>query len=294
MAPIPWKVSLHGGHCGEYCDHAKGTLREVLEAAVRFGYHTFGLSEHAPRLGAHLLYDAERQMGWDVPRLEANFERYARDSAALATEFEGRLAVLRGFEIEVAPEARYVEIMQGYRERYAFDYIVGSVHHVGEVLIDGPPEDFARAVEAHGGLEPLARAYYAKVGEMVERLRPEVVGHLDLIRRNAPSHHSVETQTVRRAALESLEAVRDAGAILDVNTAGYRKGLGCPYPRPWLVQAARDMGVPFCFGDDSHGPQQVGAGIQDARDYLLENGVTTVTLLAREERGIVHRTASLT
>jgi hypothetical protein len=33
-------VSLHGGHSREYCDHARSTLREILEAAVACGYDT--------------------------------------------------------------------------------------------------------------------------------------------------------------------------------------------------------------------------------------------------------------
>src|SRR5438045_1413741 len=40
--PENWRVSLHGGHSGEFCDHAEGTLREILTAAVAAGYHTFG------------------------------------------------------------------------------------------------------------------------------------------------------------------------------------------------------------------------------------------------------------
>ena len=24
-----WKISLHGGHSGEFCEHAEGTLRET-------------------------------------------------------------------------------------------------------------------------------------------------------------------------------------------------------------------------------------------------------------------------
>ena len=45
-----WKTSLHGGHSGEFCEHASATLRELLEAAVEFGFDTFGVSEHAPRV----------------------------------------------------------------------------------------------------------------------------------------------------------------------------------------------------------------------------------------------------
>jgi histidinol-phosphatase (PHP family) len=288
-----WKVSLHGGHSGDYCDHAAGTLREVLDAAVAQGYHTFGVSEHAPRIGDEFLYDTERDMGWDVAKIEADFERYAADSCALIDEFSAKLCVLRGFEIEVVPHDRYASIMLGLRERHAFDYIVGSVHFVEGVTIDGPMALFEKALDMQGGLENLGERYYESVAEMVEALKPEVVGHLDLIRKNAPSNEAVETPRLRDAALRTLDVIAWNGGILDLNTAGYRKGLGSPYPAPWLVRAAAERNIGFCFGDDSHGPEQVGAGIEEARQYLLDLGVTHITALTRAEGGIQKNVVSL-
>ena len=288
-----WKVSLHGGHSGAYCDHAEGTLSETLEAAVDFGYHTFGLTEHAPRHGIHLLYEEEVRMGWDVEKIVRDFENYAADAARLAEEFEGRLIVLRGFEAEVAPSDRYVELMLDYRERFGFDYMVGSVHFVDDVCIDSSKGDFELAEGMQGGLEKLGIRYYEEVAQMVRALNPEVVGHLDLIRRHAPSQEALQTPEIRYAALQALEVIRDRGCILDLNTAGYRKGLGTPYPAPWLVQQARDMGIGFCFGDDSHSPKEVGAGIEDARRYLQENGVRELTTLTREEGTVVRKTVPL-
>ncbi|HLV82035.1 MAG TPA: hypothetical protein VKT32_17225, partial [Chthonomonadaceae bacterium] len=128
--------------------------------------------------------------------------------------------------------------------------------------------------------------YYEQVGEMVESLRPDVVGHLDLVKKNAQAAGfetaALVTAPARAAAERALEAVRAAGAILDLNTAGWRKGLGEPYPAPWLVARAQAMGVPFCFGDDSHRPADVGAGLAEARDYLLRLGVSTIAVLTRE------------
>ncbi len=54
-------VSLHGGHSGEFCDHAEGSLREILDAAIDAGYHTFGVSEHAPRCEDRFTYPNERK-----------------------------------------------------------------------------------------------------------------------------------------------------------------------------------------------------------------------------------------
>lgn len=290
---VPWKVSLHGGHSGEFCKHARGTLREILEAAVAYGFHTFGVAEHAPRAESRFLYPEEIELGYDVARIDADFDAYAREAEALAREFEGRLRVLRGFELEVVPQDGYAELMLALRRRYAFDYVVGSVHHVDDISIDGPKAEFEGLVRRFGSLERLAVRYYQLVAEMVLAVRPEVVGHLDLIRKNAPLDESLDTPPIRRAAETALEAVAECNAILDLNTAGYRKGLGTPYPAPWLVRAASEMGLAFCFGDDSHSPSEVGAGIDEARRYLLDNGVNTVAYWVRQDAGLRRETASL-
>ncbi len=198
----------------------------------------------------------------------------------------GRLTVLRGFEAEVVPEAAWAPRMRALRQRHRFDYVVGSVHYVDEVQIDGTAEQLSGVVASRGGLGAVAEAYYERVERMVEELAPEVVGHLDLVRKMAAPFGSVDTPAARRAAERALEAVAAAGSILDLNTAGLRTGLGHPYPAPWLVRRAHAMGIPFCFGDDSHGPDQVGAGLAAGRDYLLSLGVEEITALDRRDGAV--------
>ncbi len=286
-----WRVSLHGGHSGEFCDHAQGTLRETVEAAVAFGYHTYGVAEHAARVESRFLYHEEIAMGWDINKVQRDFEAYARTVRQLADEFADRITILCGFEADIIPADRYTGLMLGYREQFGFDYMVASAHYVDEVLIDGHKEAFDQALEIQGGLEPLAVRYYESVAEMTATLKPEVIGHLDVIRKLAPA--PCDTPAIRRAAGAALEVIREHGCIIDVNTAGYRKGHGTPYPAPWLVLQARDMGIPFCFGDDSHAPDHVGLGIDRAREYLLENGVSTITTLVPQQDGLAREVVPL-
>lgn len=289
----PWRVSLHGGHSGDYCDHAEGSLREILDAAAAAGMHAYGITEHAPRSQTRYLYAEEVAMGWDVAHLARRFARYAREVETLRAEYAGRIAVLKGFEAEVVPPDSYAGEMLALKAEGGFDYIVGSVHYVGGVIIDYTQEQFARAAADCGGVAALAERYYETMTEMIDRLRPEVVGHFDLIRRNAPDEASVSGPRVRDAAFRALDAAAACGAILDVNTGGYRKGLGRPYPAPWIVEAALARGVEFCFGDDSHRPEEAGAGIEEARDYLLALGVTRITALERTGAGIARRAIPL-
>ena len=53
------------------------------------------------------------------------------------------------------------------------------------------------------------------------------------------------------------------------------------------------MGIGVCFGDDSHGPDQVGAGIEEARFYLLDNGISEIRTLAKEGDRVVRRSVPL-
>jgi histidinol-phosphatase (PHP family) len=87
----------------------------------------------------------------------------------------------------------------------------------------------------------------------------------------------------------AVDAAVRYGAIFDLNTAGYRKGLPTPYPAPWLLELVRDRGGVFCFGDDSHCVADVAAGIDNARRYLLDHAIDSVTVLTREDGRITKR-----
>jgi histidinol-phosphatase (PHP family) len=116
---------------------------------------------------------------------------------------------------------------------------------------------------------------------------------LDLVRRHGGDDPALETPAVRERARAVLALMKEHDAILDINTAGYRKGLGSPYPTPWLLEAARNLGVACCFGDDAHRVLEVGAGILEAREYLLAHGIAEVTVLVREAAGLGRRKAAL-
>jgi len=288
------RVSMHGGHSGTFCDHAHDTLDAVVRAAATTGYEVYALTEHAPRYAPEHLYDDERTRGRSVDDLVAIFDAYAAQSREIQLAPPTGVRVVRGFECEVLPTGRYGEVMSELRRRHDFDMIVGSVHHLFEIPLDGPLEDFDAIVERCGSVERTYIAYYEAVTEMIEVLRPEVVGHLDLITKHGHRRGDPHSPAIAQAAFAALDAAARAGAILDLNTAGYRKGLGRPYPAPWLVRAALERGVSFCPGDDAHSVGDVGAGIEDALSYLAAHGATSIAWVEPGAHGIERCSAPLT
>lgn len=277
---IPYKVSLHGGHSGQFCDHAKGTLREMVEAAITAGMPIFGLSEHCPRYDEKDLFPSERELGFDVNKLIELFESYSKEASLLQEEYKDKIELLRGFEIEVVDES-YYQRMTKLKTEGKFDYIVGSLHHLRGRCIDGWPKLFYEIAHQCGGLEPMAVEYYKEVQLMIEGLKPEVVGHIDLLSKFCDDDDSLSTPKIQRQMRSTLESAKAAGSILDLNVYPFRKGKKYPYPAPWIVKMALEIGVPFCFGDDSHSPDTVGVGIEEGRNYLLEQRVTSITALTK-------------
>ena len=284
-----WRVSMRGGHSSEGSTHGSSTLTELLDAAVARGMRTYGLSNHAPASDARFLADDERAAGIDIRQRFAQFEAYAALSKAAVEDYAGRLEVLRGFEAEVVPTATYVEDMSKLRERYGFEYVVGSVHFVGEMPIDVSRELFDVAVARLGGLEQLLVRYYQEVARMIEGLRPEVVGHFDLPRLLSDGHPAHESRRVTATANEALEVIAGVGSLLEVNTSGYRKGLRWPYPAPQPVRRAAELRIAMTFSDDSHQAAQVGSHLETARAYLQGCGVRSIGALGRAADGSIER-----
>ena len=276
--------SFHGGHSGEFCRHAGSTLEEILETAARRGFTTYGVSEHGPKERERDLQDDEQ--GLTPEDTQAIFRRYTERALELRGRLEGRLEVLVGFETDMVPPDRWPAFMAEIRSWAAFDYIVGSVHHVGEWPIDVSVELFEQACDAYGGRDALDRAYFDQVAELVTTLRPEVAGHLDLIRLcqgDQPAFAAGTWPHIERA----LEAVRAAGSLLDVNAATVRKRAGPVYPLPPILERAREMEIGVTLGDDSHGPDHVGLGLEESVRAIGAAGYREIHCLRRRDGAVV-------
>ncbi len=276
---MPW-FSYHGGHSGQFARHAAGSLTEVVESAIRAGFSTYGLSEHAPRYRAKDLFPDESDLTpEDLVRM---FEEYVQTALALRDRHADRIELLIGFETEVLPPQSWPERMRDLERRHPeLEYMVGSVHHLGDASIDMHPKFTARVAEEVGGRDTLERLYFEQVTEMVERLRPEVVGHFDLIRKFEGDEKTFAPETWREIE-RALEAVRAAGAALDVNAAPARRKFGPVYPIPAILERAREMEIPVTLGDDSHGPADVGVGLDACMRAIAQAGYRSVHYLTGE------------
>lgn len=259
-------ISYHGGHSGQFCDHAKeGSLREVVKAYVEKGFKAFGITEHQPRNKEKFLYPEEKAKGRTCEDLFKIFAAYVKEARFLQKEFADRADILVGFETEVCDQDAF-ELIESLRKEYQTDYVVGSVHHVAGIPIDFDLATYNSAVEKAGSLESLYLQYYDAQYELIQRIKPEIIGHMDLIKLFSPDF--VLTQNILNAIKRNIKSAVQYGCIFEVNSRAFYKNFTEPYPSIAVLKVIKEEGGSITLGDDSHGAEQVGLNYNRAVEAI--------------------------
>jgi histidinol-phosphatase (PHP family) len=264
------KVSVHGGHSGQYCLHARNTLDEVVQAYIAEGYSWVGITEHMPPLDDSRRYPDEAEQGVSAAQLKAQFRAYFAEVRQLQTRYADRIRLVAAFETETYHgSAAFVrELIDETRP----DYIVGSVHHVGGIGIDVNRELYEEARAWAGSLEQLYCRYFDLQLAMMQELKPSVIGHFDLIRIFDDDYlDTLALPSVWSRVERNLGFIAEQGFVLDFNLRGFDKAFE-QYPSLPVLKLALQLGIAIVPGDDSHGVASVGRNYQRGVELLQSLG----------------------
>ena len=229
----------HHSHSGQFCNHASDTLEEVVQKAVASGMTTMVLTEHVAR-DKQDLYPGEEIHPHYLYGLEKLFDDYYHEAIRLQSKYKNEIAILIGFEGEwIRPES--LDIIQSVIARHKIDLFIGSVHHVHTIPIDFDDATYQQAREVSGGTdEKLFADYFDSQYDMLQKLQPPIVGHLDLIRLKSddPDRPWTSMPSVWAKIRRNLEYIAEYGGVLEINTSALRKGLQQPYPRAEICEVS--------------------------------------------------------
>jgi histidinol-phosphatase (PHP family) len=160
------------------------------------------------------------------------FDNFFTEATRLQSVYSDKIQILIGFESEwIRPST--MQIIQGILDKYTFDFFMGSIHHTHTIPIDFDRATYEKARDKAGGKdEQLFENYFDEQYDMLQALKPPVVGHFDLIRLLS-DHQNTEfegMEGVWERMERNLEFIASYGGLLELNSAGLRKGLAEPYP----------------------------------------------------------------
>jgi histidinol-phosphatase (PHP family) len=250
------KFDFHTHH--DRCGHARGSVRDYIEAAINKDLDIIGISDHSPYFASD-----DDQPYPHITMARSTFPEYVAEILQLKKEYKDKIEVLLGVESDFFPE--HVDIYRSYYEKYPFDYIIGSVHHVDEISIFH--KDRWEGLSQQEKMRTKENYYKLIEGSARSRMF-QILGHIDAMKGVYPSFSSIQTAAID----QTLKVISEYDIAIEVNTSGKTKDCGGWYPADDILERALHYGAKITFGSDAHDPERVGDDFELVKQRLKEIG----------------------
>ena len=242
-------------------------VERYLTAAEEAGIEELGVSEHVYRFRQAL--DV-----WDHPFWVEN----ARDDLDAYRDFVRTTPLRLGLEVDFIPgrEDRIANLL----EAKDLDYVIGSVHFVGDHAVDHEGWD---AWGASGDPDAVWRKYFETLAEAARSGLFDVLAHPDLVKVWGRARPAPERDP-RFYYEPAVGAIAETGIAVEVSTAGLRKPVGEIYPSPQFAAMCVDAGATFALSSDAHVPADVGYEYERAIEAMDGWGVKEIAVFEDRER----------
>jgi len=268
------RISLHGGHSGQFCNHARDLLEDIVLQYIELGFKRVGITEHIPPVNDDFLYPEEKALHLTAVDLNKRFENYFKTLNHLKKKYSAEIKLFAGMETEAY--TGYIPHVKRLISTFQPDYIVGSVHHIHDIYFDYSREDYDKAAAVCGSYEALYETYFDRQHEMIQALKPFVVGHFDLIRIYDQAYAKrLLNPKIQEKVLRNLRLIKSLNLVMDFNLRPLARGEKEPYLTDSVLNAVKEMDIPVVPGDDSHGVNEAGGHVDKAIEILKARGFNT-------------------
>jgi histidinol-phosphatase (PHP family) len=243
-------------------------VARYLDAAKQAGIEELGVSEHVYRFRQAL--EVSRHPFW---------EEQAVDDLDAYCEFVRTTPLRLGIEVDfiAGQEDRIAGLLDG-RD---FDYVIGSVHQMGDRrMVDHAGYD---VWDGEADADRVWERYFALLADAARSGLFDVLAHPDLVKMWGPERPWPDLDP-RFHYDRAVEAIVESGIAVELSTAGLRKPVGEMYPSREFCELCVEGGVVFALSSDAHAPEQIGFEYGRARELLAELGVGELCVFERRER----------
>ncbi len=250
---------------------SEADVRKMIEGAMQKGLKEICLTDHYDK-------DYPTEPGEETPAFVFGPEEYFRVLEECRREYADRITVKIGVETGLQPH-----LGGFYRElagRYPFDFVIGSVHLIG----GADPYDGAVFQGRSDG-----QVYSQMFKETLDNLERtdsfDVLGHIDYVVRYGKRKAEEYSYAALSDEIDAvLKKVLDMGKGIELNTSGFRYGLGFCHPHPDILRRYRALGGEIItVGSDAHCPQYIAYGFDRAKDILSDCGFRYYTVFEQRK-----------
>jgi histidinol-phosphatase (PHP family) len=245
---------------------AKGTMEEYIKIAEEKKIEEIGFSEHI------LLKHFENRSDLLIREMPNYVQGF------LETRQKSLVPIKLGAEVDFFDDK--IERIREFVNKYPFDYVIGSVHVIGNWIVDEPSEiqeyskqDLSRVYEDYFGL----------VQELCACGLFDILGHPDLIK----IFGFKPAEDLAAIYEETAEAIARAKMCAEINPKGLIRPCREIYPSLQFLKILRSQDVPITFGSDAHSPKDLGLNLDEAVRLAKKVGYSEACTFGNRQRSFV-------
>lgn len=251
------------------CGHATGEMADYVKEAVKCGLDEIGFSDHLPMDGGK---ENNLSMGPD------ELPGYVNEVISLRKSFP-EIRIKLGIEADYVPgnESYLKEILA----KYDFDYVIGSVHFIGDWAFDHPGE-----IENWNGKDVTSvyKDYFELLRKSARTSLFDIIGHTDLVKKFGHRPDNGLSEDLK----DTARAFKENDVAIEINTSGLRKPVNEIYPSREILAIYKEFNVPIVFGSDAHCVEDVGKGLDEALKLAEQAGYEEFVSFENRTR-LVHK-----
>lgn len=241
---------------------------EMIQSSIRADVDGICFTEHL---------DLEDKI-YTLETYPLDIPAYFKEMQKFQAQFDDTLPICIGVEIGLQT---YLEnVLPEIVRQYPFDFVIGSSHWVNG---EDPyyPEYFYGKVENEA-----YREYFESILENLAVFDCfDVYGHLDYIVRYGPNRNQYYTYEKFADVLdEILRILIQKGKGIEINTGGFKYGLGHPNPTEAVLKRYRELGGEIItIGADAHKPEHVAFDFGKVPQILKDAGFNYYTVFSKRK-----------
>lgn len=258
-----WDTHMHCNFSGD----SEAAPEDMIQAAIAKGLDGICFTDHQD-------FDYREEPGL----FDLDFDAYHDSILALSRKYHDQIRIRWGVELGLQPHTTAQNL--AVTQKYPLDFVIGSSHCVDGIDIYYPKFFEGQKEEA---------AYHRYFESILDNVRSDadfdVYGHLDYVVRYGPNKNRFYSYEAYADILDAiLRELIARGKGIEINTAGFRYGLGAPNPTTDILKRYRALGGEIVtIGSDAHKPEHVAADFDRVTDILKDAGFDYFTVFTERK-----------
>ena len=252
-----------------YCD-GKNTIEENILYAIEKNFISLGFSGHS-----YLPFDNSSMS-------RENTTKYFKDIKKFKEIYKDKIQIYSGIEADY-----YSNLNKITDKEMMLDYRIGSVHFIKDdennyFPIDASKQNFESTLKHFGNIKEVVLRYYNNVIDMINTQQPDIIGHLDLIRKyNFNKEYFTEEEDWYIEKInEVLEVVKNSNSIVEINTRKMNKdNLNAHYPNTYTIKKLLKLNIPITVNTDAHSANTLDYFYYEMVEKLKSLGCKQIKML---------------